>query len=88
MIPCHAGDHEHGATCEHNHQHDSPDSNSEEDHPCSPFCMHHASYFTEKTEIPFSITIVVTDLEEMYLFNYHSLLSELHNNSFWHPPQV
>lgn len=86
--------HEHASECSHehhyDHDHDSDKDtdDSNDDHPCSPFCMHHSSFFTVKSDDTFSLSLLFSDTKESYLFGYKSLQSELHCGSFWHPPKV
>ena len=92
IIPCHVMPHEHVSECHHEHHQnhhdsDSDDNDSDEDHPCSPFCMHHSSFFTVKSDENLSLSLLFSGITQPYLFSYKSLQSELHSGSFWHPPK-
>ena len=86
IIPCHYGEHEHGIEC--SHQDSDGDSGGDEDHPCSPFCMHHAAFFSQVQPDFFQAITFISNPNESYIFNYKAPQSELRDYSYWHPPKA
>jgi len=91
VIPCHAGEHDHGDSCSHHHEHDSPsdnDNNNDGDHPCSPFCGYHSS-----VNSPASGPTIISDnisfsenVEKVFI--YTPTYFYLQEFSIWNPPKA
>ena len=92
IIPCHAGEHEHGECSHHEHhghEHDNNSSDEEnEDHPCSPFCGFHASVNSPASNplIKYDDISFTENVEQ--IFNYAPTYFYLQEFSIWNPPKV
>ena len=95
IIPCHAGEHEHGECSHHenhssHHDQDSDSSHDEEndDHPCSPFCGFHSSV-SNISPTPSIIAEDISFVEEVEkVFTYTPTYFYLQEFSIWNPPKA
>jgi len=93
VVPCHAGEHEHGESCTHHHghhDHDNPEDNDEngDDHPCSPFCGFHSSVNSPASSpLIISENIYFTESVEK-VFIYTPTYFYLQEFSIWNPPKA
>lgn len=92
VVPCHAGEHDHGDSCSHHegHEHDNPSDNNEnnDDHPCSPFCGYHSSVNSPSTG-PSIISEMISFSESVEkVFIYTPTYFYLQEFSIWNPPKA